>query len=471
MSASSPASMALVRTALQPMVLGLATIGTVFYAIRFWTVYAAGELFHRLGWDWTMFWAQAMLLRSGQAAHMYEQPVVNVQLQALAHYYTGPSGFQTSTPVAYPPWFTAVVLPFTIPDPPIGFALWSGVSLMCAAFLVIRLKQLLPSVPALGVWVLLFGAFPVALGLFMGQVALISALAVSEMFISFRAGRDLRAGLWLSVLLLKPQYAVVFGLLILWKWRVRALLGAAIGTLGLVGLGLVAAGASALFRVSDALRDLADFRSEDAAPLLMVNWRAFVLYTLPSIDSDRGFFIVTALSVVTVALLMYLWRGPWNVSTPEFSARFAALALGAVATSYHSHAHGMVLVMVPLAAAWSLPVFSTQTRVAILASVYVPTMWLVWVSAVVQHFAVAADADVPLWYPWPDGVPALLFMTAFLLVCRDVWQLNQPKTRGWPRIAHEGEHGRRAAQQRRDPPGDAGRHGNLGLPRARPAGR
>jgi hypothetical protein len=152
----------------------------------------------------------------------------------------------------------------------------------------------------------------------------------------------------------------------------------------------------------------------------MVNWRAFVLYAVPWIDDDPGLFIVTALSVVTMVLLTYLWRGPWNANTPDFSLRFAALALGAVATSYHSHVHGMALAMVPLAAAWSLPVFSAKTRVAILASVYVPTLWLVWVSGVVQRFAVPASADVPLWYPWPDGLPVVLFMTAFLLVCREL---------------------------------------------------
>ena len=416
-----------VSRALQPAVLGLATIGTLFYAVRFWTVYASGELFHRLGWDWTMFWAQAMVLRSGRADEMYEQPVVNAQLQLLAPFYTGPERFQTSTPVAYPPWFTALVVPFTIPDPPVGFALWSGVSLVCALVLVVRLKQLLPSVPWLGVSVLLFGAFPVALGLFMGQVGLISALAVGEMFVSFRAGRDLRAGLWLSVLLLKPQYALVFGVLILWKWRVRALLGAAIGTLGFVGLGLATAGYTSFLRVSDALSNLSDFRSEDAAPLLMVNWRALVLYALPWIDSERGLLIVTALSVATLVLLMYLWRGPWNPNSHEFSVRFAALALGAVATSYHSHVHGMVLALVPVAAAWGRPMLSARARAAILAAVYVPTLWLVWVGGVVQSFAVSPNGDVSLWYPWPDGVPALLFMTAFVLVCRDVWPLQQAR--------------------------------------------
>ncbi len=408
-----------------PVLLAIAGIGTAFYAVRFWTVYTAGELFHRLGWDWTMFWAQAMLLRAGQADQMYEQPIVNEQLKVLAQWYLGPGKFQNSSPVAYPPWFTALVVPFTLPSPPIGFALWSAVSLACAFFLIFRVKQMLPSVPLWGVCLLFFGAFPVALGLFMGQVALISALAVSEMFFSFRAGKDFRAGLWLSVLLLKPQYALVFGLLVLWKWRPRAIAGGALGTLGWVALGLMTAGYTSFLRVSDALRDLSDLRSEDASPLLMVNWRAFVLYAVPWIDSDRGLFLVTALSIATVLLLLLLWRAPWDVAAPDFSVRFAMIAFGAVATSYHSHVHGMDLVMVPLAAAWMQPTFSIETRAAILASIYVPTVWLVWVGGVLQRFAVQSNADISLWYPWPDGLPALLFMTAFFLVCRDVWRLNR----------------------------------------------
>jgi hypothetical protein len=85
----------------------------------------------------------------------------------------------------------------------------------------------------------------------------------------------------------------------------------------------------------------------------------------------------------------------------------------------------MALIAVPLAAAWSVPVFSVETRLVSLAAVYVPTLWVAWVGGVVERFAVSSNGDVSLWYPWPDGVPALLFMSAFLLVCRDLWRLEQ----------------------------------------------
>jgi hypothetical protein len=425
-------SLPLASRALQPGLLVLAAIGTAFYVVRFWTVYAAGELFHRLGFDWTMFWAQAMVVRAGEAPRMYDfDGAVTGQLQALAHFYTGPGKFQFALPVAYPPWFAALFLPFTFPSPPIGFALWSALSFACGLWLVVRFRQMLPSVPLLGAAVLIFGAYPVALGLFMGQVVMFMAVAVTEMFISFRAGHDFRAGLWLALLLLKPQYAVLFGVLILWKWRVRAIAGAALGTVALFALGVVVVGLPAFLHISDSAGDFADFRSEHAAPLLMVNWRALVLYSFPWIASNQGVVLVAILSVATVVMLLSFWHGPWQPDAPEFSTRFAAIALGSIATAYHSHVHGIALILVPLAAAWAQPVFSTKTRAALLAAVYLPTVLLVWTGGVVQRFDVSAGTDTSLWYAWPDGVPVLLFMAAFVLVCRDVWRAEQPRF-AWP---------------------------------------
>jgi hypothetical protein len=163
----------------------------------------------------------------------------------------------------------------------------------------------------------------------------------------------------------------------------------------------------------------------------MVNWRALILYSFPWIASNQGVVLVAILSVATVALLLSFWHGPWDPGAPEFSTRFAAIAMGSIATSYHSHVHGIALILVPLAAAWAQPVFSTRTRAALLAAVYVPTLWLVWTGGVLQHFAVSSGTDNSLWYAWPDGVPVLLFMAAFVLVCRDMWRAEQPRF-AWP---------------------------------------
>jgi hypothetical protein len=85
--------------------------------------------------------------------------------------------------------------------------------------------------------------------------------------------------------------------------------------------------------------------------------------------------------------------------------------------------------LVPVAAAWNGATFKLETRLAILAALYVPTIMLIWVGGVLERFAVTADPGVSLWMVWPDALPALLFVTAFLMICRDVWHLQAPSFR------------------------------------------
>jgi hypothetical protein len=354
----------------------------------------------------------------------------------LAAYYIGNFAFQSALPVPYPPWFAAMIEPFTWPPAPVGFALWLAVSLACAGLLAYRIKQFLPRLPAVGAVTLVLAAYPVAFGLFMGQVGLILGVAVSEMMISLMARRDLRAGLWLSVLLIKPQYAVVFALLIIWKWRSRAILGLLLGSFGLLLLGLSLGGLSPLEQFPSALAGMADFRNSIAGPWWMINWRAFILYAIPGLENDQGVTVVAVLSVATVVFLLWLWRGDWDPDAPDFAARFAAFAVGTLITSYHSHVHGAPLMLVPIAAAWRGPIFSFNTRIAILAALYVPTAMLMWVG-VQEGLAIASDPDAALWAVWPDALPDLLFVTAFLMICRDVWNANAPSL--WPvRLARLG---------------------------------
>src|SRR5579864_7653002 len=117
--------------------LAATAVGTLFYVIRFWTVFAAGELFHRLGFDWTMFYAQAMVIRAGTSAQMYQLAAIGAQLQALAPYSSDRSAFQP-LPVPYPPWFAAVIIPFTFAPPPVAFGLWLLLSVSCAGLLAYR---------------------------------------------------------------------------------------------------------------------------------------------------------------------------------------------------------------------------------------------------------------------------------------------------------------------------------------------
>ena len=264
-----------------------------------------------------------------------------------------------------------------------------------------------------------------AWGLFMGQPMVLLAIAVSEMFLSLRAGRDLRAGLWLSALLLKPQYALLFGIFILWKRRWQAVAGAVLGGVVLLVLGAVAAGPLSYLNFASAISQMSDLHGGIAGANLMMNWRAIVIAVRPTIGETLGVSIVWVLSLITMAIALLPFRGKWDPTDRMFGPKFCVLTLGVLIGSYHSHPHGAALLIVPLAAAWAAPTFQLPTRVATWLAVYVPTIVVIWVTGVLEGLAVSPDSDVPLWTVWPNVLPALLFMLAFGLMSLDVWKTQR----------------------------------------------
>jgi hypothetical protein len=287
----------------------------------------------------------------------------------------------------------------------------------------------LPELRWLGALLATLAAIPVAWGLFMGQPAVLLAVPVSEMLISFKARRDFRAGLWLSVLLLKPQYALLFGLFILWKRRWQAVAGAALGGLVFVIVGVVAAGVDSLPRFLMSVRELSDLHNETAGPLLMMNWRAIVLALRPGIGEQAGQLIVWILSLLTMLAGLLVWRGKWAPESPRFAARFCALSIAALVGSYHSHPHGAALLIVPLAAAWASAAVTSATRAVIWLAIYAPSFFVLWTTGVVHKLAVSADANVPLWTVWPNVLPAVLFALALALMCIDLLGVRLPHRR------------------------------------------
>jgi hypothetical protein len=392
-----------------------------FFIARFWTVLAAGELFHRLGFDWTLFYAQAMALRAGAGPGIYDQAVIDRYLQPLLQYYGGPLSSLDGWPQPYPPFFAAVLAPTTLPPAPVAFTLWLALSLAAVGFLAYRVHQFLPELGGVGAAAAILAAVPVAWGLFMGQPMVLLAVTVGEMFISLRAERDFRAGLWLSVLLLKPQYALLFGLFILWKRRWHAVAGAILGGTVLLVLGAVTAGPSSYLDFAAAIGQMSDLHGGIAGANLMMNWRAVIIAVRPTIGENLGLTVVWTLSILTMLVAVLPFRGRWEPKAPSFGPKFCVLTLGVLVGSYHSHPHGAALLIVPLAAAWAAPLFQLPTRLATWLAVYVPTFIVIWVTGVIEGLAVSPDSNVPLWTVWPNVLPAVLFLLAFGLMSADIW--------------------------------------------------
>jgi len=212
------------------------------WVFRVALLYQDSGLFRVIGVDWSMYYAQALILRSGEADDIYDLDQSDAFLQTLRAYTADPSEPLAAGPVAYPPIFAVLMVPFTLPPPPIGFALWTLLNLAAVGYLGVRVAHVLPGVSPPLAFLVVLVTVPIAQGLIVGQPTALLACAVGEWYLALRHGRDTRAGLWLSLLLLKPQYGILIAPLLLWKRRWRTIGGVGLGGLLIVALSALLVG-------------------------------------------------------------------------------------------------------------------------------------------------------------------------------------------------------------------------------------
>jgi hypothetical protein len=153
-------------------------------------------------------------------------------------------------PAVYPPTLAWFVAPFAALPFATGYALWNV--LLVASLLVTWWLTVPPSSRLIRLGHLAFAvALPsIAFGLLLGQVVIVVAAAVSISRWLLRGNRPLAAGLVLSLIALKPHLALLVpvALLVAGHWRTflgwaagsLVMLGVALATLGIAGLGTYA---------------------------------------------------------------------------------------------------------------------------------------------------------------------------------------------------------------------------------------
>src|ERR1700738_3428575 len=127
--------LAVPRQAPRLLFLACTLVSVAFFVDRYWTVIAAGELFHRLGFDWSHLYAQALALRSGAGPRIYDPAVISAFVEPLAEYSTTTDVPVDQMPLPYPPWFAAALEPLTFLPPPVAFGVWLAGSLLGVGFL------------------------------------------------------------------------------------------------------------------------------------------------------------------------------------------------------------------------------------------------------------------------------------------------------------------------------------------------
>lgn len=358
----------------------LSLVLLLLWAYDSWRLHSDQGLCTGLGNDYCLYLAQARLLRAGRVGDLYNIPAMKATVRQITAEARAPGELRIpSGLVPYPPLFAWLVTPFTRVPPLASYALWSALNLAAAAWLAWRAAQLAEGLDKRVVVLLLLASWPLQFAFFLGQPMIVLACAVGELYLSLRAGRDFRGGLWLACLFFKPQYGLLLGALLLWKRRWAAVAGAALGVAGILAGSLLAAGLRATaLAFPQAVRATGDdFHGHMThATSIMVNWRAMVLALAPQdrIDDRLGLALTIALSGLTVLAVALALRGRWAPLAPWFPAQFTLVLLATLFVSYHSVVYGPVLLAVPLAAALAAGARAWLPRAIVVAGIAIPAL-------------------------------------------------------------------------------------------------
>jgi hypothetical protein len=332
-------------------------------------LYRTGFICHYTATDFRGYYASAQIAWQQGFARVYHQPTqdeTQAQLPLVC-----PDGSLAPPPLRvtmpYLPAFVILLLPLPALEFTKSYLAWSLFSLLvlllygwrfCCAldgrFSRLKLFQ----------WVI---CLPLLATLALGQMNVYLVVCLGEFTLALVQGKEIRSGLWLAGMLLKPHTLILLlpGLVLGRRWR--PLLGFLAGLGGILGGSFLLAGAQGL-------RDMLGMVNQFAGPTFgtaptMMNWRALAL-NLQTYTPSWLAWGLALLGMVLVALFgLALWRiqpaqapaGTETISTnvgPEIASGQAGLpALWTVtlvlatfaatcSIAWHSHFY-MLLPMIP----------------------------------------------------------------------------------------------------------------------------
>lgn len=324
--------------------LALAVLAGLYVGFTTYSVAAGGVLRDGVGCDYRSFYASASIARDHGFAAVYDLGLQEGYQRQIFDSAPGPwissreSPLYETVPSPFLPAFILLFVPFSFLPPVTGFAAWTVVNLVgLVAYMrhfALRIGARGPSLaPAIAL--LSYASF---MTLYVGQVNVILLIASGESLIALNESRPLRAGLWLGMLLLKPQLLVVLCAGLLLARSFRGLLGLLTSGAALVMVSIGLAGTRGFF---DLLALIGRYVGglPTNKPEFMMNWRALglVLGRFAGAPSVVSWLAIAAGMAATFAVGLRMWRIARGRDAKGAPRLHVATWLATFGVAWHSH--------------------------------------------------------------------------------------------------------------------------------------
>jgi hypothetical protein len=202
------------------VVISAINILIIGFSIAIWIGSAQQHLF--LSADFTNLYTTFMIVKNGDGEKLYELGVIADYQNKILDGRTIEGGV---LPILYPPIFSLLLSPFSLLPLNSAYYLWAVIQLGLLIW-VIRILNLLflgwNKTERLILILTLLAFWPLAITFLLGQVSLFILLCFCQIYISIKNNKFSKAGLFFSLLMIKPQTILIPGMMILNKryWRI-----------------------------------------------------------------------------------------------------------------------------------------------------------------------------------------------------------------------------------------------------------
>lgn len=254
------------------------------------------------------------------------------------------------SPFVVPPFVALLYVPWALVPQAPALVVWTAV---CLAGLVGSLLVMARLAPLTGrQWrstlLLSLSFYPVLEGLMAGSNSLLAVPIFALMLGALRAGRETSAGALLGLLFYRPQLALAPLVVFAAKRRWRLIAGAAgVGAVWVV-LGAFLVGRHTLldFLALGPLLSRMMFEKGMPAALFCSIYALFLLPLGPS-RFALGMAAGSLASLALVAIVLWVWRGPWDRHADRLGLRFAALLVVTPLVSPYLQLHDVAILILP----------------------------------------------------------------------------------------------------------------------------
>jgi len=349
-------------------------------------------LFPVIGADFRALYAAAQAARENGFAAIYDPDRTFPYQEALCRM-AGSEAPCMFIPMVFLPAFVLLALPLTALPPAMAFATWSGISLLLALLALRPFLRAFPGPERHKLLAVMLLSYPSLMNLLWGQVNAWLLLGLARFQIHREARADLRSGLWLGWLLLKPQTLILLlpGLALAGQWA--ALAGFGVSACLILALSLGLSGPQGLWEwwgwISGFARPHPALAPAVVGAETMMNWRALGVWlqgTLPAWILWPG---IGAAMILTAIPVLIAWRKAGKKEAWEDDRLMLATWTATFTTSWHAHPHTAMILMPSLLR-------------AIHGEMIPRGLWLSWslIPATLPFLVILLDA---LRVPLPEG--------------------------------------------------------------------